>query len=79
MKRVPAGVAAVANMHSPGAQVAAVSAALDEALARASDPAETAAKTTMEMIAESPGALVAESEASAQPAQEMRVSEVGQA
>jgi len=79
MKRVPAGVAAVANMDSPGAQVAAASAALDLALAKAAEPAETAPKTTMEMIAESPGALVAESEASAQPAQEMRVSEVGQA
>jgi CxxC-x17-CxxC domain-containing protein len=79
MKRVPAGVAAVANMDSPGAQVAAASAALDMALAKSAEPSETAAKTTMEMIAESPAAMVGENEGPVPPAQEIHAGEVGQA
>jgi CxxC-x17-CxxC domain-containing protein len=58
LKRVPSGVAAVANMDSPAAQVAAASAALDEAFGiEATDvnpPMSSAA--TMEMISDSPSA-----------------------
>jgi CxxC-x17-CxxC domain-containing protein len=63
LKRVPSGVAAVANMDSPAAQVAAASAVLDGVLA-----AETiilpqgSSAATMEMIAETPAAVI-ESEA----------------
>jgi CxxC-x17-CxxC domain-containing protein len=56
LKRVPSGVAAVANMDSPAAQVAAASAALDGAFASAA---------TMEMISEAPARMMAESESSA--------------
>ncbi len=65
LKRVPSGVAAVANMDSPTAQVAAASAALDEAYAgEAMAAAAGSAAATMEMIAETPGAVVMESEGS---------------
>jgi CxxC-x17-CxxC domain-containing protein len=65
LKRVPSGVAAVANMDSPGAQVAAASAALDGAFAvEATAGAAGSSAATMEMIAETPGAIVVESEAS---------------
>ena len=63
LKRVPSGVAAVAAMESPTAQVAAASAALDNALAAsvpASAPGSSAA--TMEMIAEAPSAILPDSE-----------------
>jgi CxxC-x17-CxxC domain-containing protein len=77
MKRVPAGVAAVANMDSPASQVAAASAALDQALAKASEPphgtdAPASSSATMEMIAEAPSAMVAESEHTSSPAQELQ-------
>jgi CxxC-x17-CxxC domain-containing protein len=73
MKRVPAGVAAAANLDSPAAQVAAAAAALDGAMNGAmsgamhsevvmASPAGSAA-ATMEMIAETPGVLMAESDA----------------
>jgi CxxC-x17-CxxC domain-containing protein len=77
LKRVPSGVAAVANMDSPAAQVAAASAALDKALAEATPmvPANSAA-ATMEMIAETPGAVLAESEGAAP---ELAVAEAAQA
>jgi CxxC-x17-CxxC domain-containing protein len=65
LKRVPSGVAAVANMDSPTAQVAAASAALDEALAAESVVPATSAAATMEMIAEVPAAVMAEGESSA--------------
>jgi CxxC-x17-CxxC domain-containing protein len=63
LKRVPSGVAAVANMDSPAAQVAAASAALDGGFAVDAIllPAGSSA-ATMEMIAETPGAMI-ESEA----------------
>jgi CxxC-x17-CxxC domain-containing protein len=65
LKRVPSGVAAVANMDSPAAQVAAVSAALDGALASEAMAAVAGSSAaTMEMIADAPGALVMESEGS---------------
>jgi CxxC-x17-CxxC domain-containing protein len=77
LKRVPTGVAAVANMDSPAAQVAAASAALDQALAKGPDappmtdmPASSTA--TMEMIAEAPAAIVGESESASPPAQELQ-------
>jgi len=64
LKRVPSGVAAVANMDSPTAQVQAASAALDAVLAGQSDlsdvlPALSSA-ATMEMIGDGPS-LVGES------------------
>jgi CxxC-x17-CxxC domain-containing protein len=68
MKRVPAGVAAAANLDSPAAQVAAAAAALDGAMnaeAAMSAPAGSSA-ATMEMIAETPGMLMAESDAVAE-------------
>ena len=70
LKRVPAGVAAVANLDSPGAQVEAASAALDKALAMCPESA-----TTMEMIAEAPAAMVAESAGATPPAQELQPAE----
>jgi uncharacterized protein with NRDE domain len=80
IKGVPAGVAAAANLDSPGAQVAAASAALDEALAKGSESAaELPVRTTMEMIAESPTAIVADSEGAGPQVQEMLVGEAGQA
>jgi hypothetical protein len=52
-------------MDSPGAQVAAASAALDGAFAvEATAGAAGSSAATMEMIAETPGAIVVESEAS---------------
>jgi CxxC-x17-CxxC domain-containing protein len=76
LKRVPSGVAAVANMDSPAAQVAAASAALDGASKEAVAPANSEA-ATMEMIAGSPGAMLAEAEAQSAAA-EMAGVEVGQ-
>ncbi|MGA8939647.1 MAG: zinc-ribbon domain containing protein [Acidobacteriaceae bacterium] len=65
MKRVPSGVAAAANLDSPAAQVAAAAAALDGAISEESlaAPAANSPAATMEMIAETPGVLMAESEA----------------
>ena len=67
MKRVPSGVAAAANLDSPAAQVAAAAAALGEAMHAGSlaAPAGSAA-ITMEMIAETPGMLMVESDAVAE-------------
>jgi hypothetical protein len=68
MKRVPAGVAAAANLDSPAAQVAAAAAALDGAMnaeAAMAVPVGSSA-ATMEMIAETPGMLMAESDAVAE-------------
>jgi CxxC-x17-CxxC domain-containing protein len=69
MKRVPAGVAAAANLDSPAAQVAAamdaaMGAELDAERAVSAPPGSSAA--TMEMIAETPGVLMAESDAAAE-------------
>jgi CxxC-x17-CxxC domain-containing protein len=83
LKRVPAAVAAVANMDSPAAQVEAASATLDEALAKVPEatpltahvPAPATGTSTMEMIADAPAAIIAESETPAvqelQPAVEV--------
>jgi CxxC-x17-CxxC domain-containing protein len=65
LKRVPSAVAAVANMDSPAAQVAAASAALDVAMAAEAAPASDSLAATMEMIAEMPAAAMAEGESSA--------------
>ena len=68
LKRVPSGVAAAANLDSPAAQVAAAAAALDGAfggeVAAILPTASSAA--TMEMIAETPGMMMAESDAAAE-------------
>jgi CxxC-x17-CxxC domain-containing protein len=78
MKRVPTGVAAVANMDSPAAQVEAASATLDGLLAQQAEIAPPSGAATMEMIAETPAAVIAESETSA--AQELQPAvEIGQA
>jgi hypothetical protein len=67
MKRVPSGVAAAANLDSPAAQIAAASAALDGAMNPETVLAAAgSAAATMEMIAETPGMLIAESDASAE-------------
>jgi CxxC-x17-CxxC domain-containing protein len=68
MKRVPPGVAAAANLDSPAAQVAAAAAALDGALRAeaAMSAAGGSATATMEMIAEAPARMMAESEAGAE-------------
>ena len=58
MKRVPPGVAAAANLNSPTAQVAA---AMDAVMG--SELAGSASAATMEMIAETPGMLMAEGDA----------------
>ena len=65
MKRVPSGVAAAANLDSPAAQVAAAAAALDGAMnpETVMAPAAGSAAATMEMIAETPGMMMAESDA----------------
>jgi CxxC-x17-CxxC domain-containing protein len=63
LKRVPSGVAAVAAMESPAAQVAAASAALDNALAAPVStvpPGSSAA--TMEMIVQAPSSMRPEGE-----------------
>jgi len=71
LKRVPSGVAAVANMDSPAAQVAAASAALDEAMAAEAMPvaavnsAGNSSAATMEMISDAPAGIMAEGESSA--------------
>jgi CxxC-x17-CxxC domain-containing protein len=65
MKRVPAGVAAAANLDSPAAQVAAAAAALDGAMnpeVVMLAPAGSSA-ATMEMISETSLMLMAESDA----------------
>jgi CxxC-x17-CxxC domain-containing protein len=65
LKRVPSGVAAVANMDSPAAQVAAASAALDEAIADAmSDHFQAVDSSTMEMIADLRPNFVGDSDSS---------------
>ncbi len=68
MKRVPSGVAAAANLDSPAAQVAAAAAALDGAMSAEAmmAPAVTSSAATMEMIADTPGMLMAESDAAAE-------------
>ena len=65
MKRVPAGVAAAANLDSPAAQVAAAAAALDGAMNPETVPVALAgsAAATMEMIAETPRMMLADGEA----------------
>jgi hypothetical protein len=64
MKRVPSGVAAAANLDSPAAQVAAAAAALDGAMNPETVLAAAGSSAaTMEMIAETPGLLMAESDA----------------
>jgi CxxC-x17-CxxC domain-containing protein len=68
LKRVPSGVAAAANLDSPAAQVAAAAAALDgtfgvEAVMSLPPSSSTA---TMEMIAETPGMMMADSDGSAE-------------
>jgi CxxC-x17-CxxC domain-containing protein len=63
LKRVPSAVAAVANMDSPSAQVAAASAAIDATFAAQAPPPSSSA-VTMEMIGETPGAVISEGEAS---------------
>jgi hypothetical protein len=52
-------------MDSPAAQVAAVSAALDEALAAETTPGAASSTATMELISEVPAAMIAESDSSA--------------
>ena len=68
MKRVPAGVAAAANLDSPAAQVAAAAAALQGAMQAEGAMAAAAgsAAATMEMIAETSGMRMAESDAVAE-------------
>jgi CxxC-x17-CxxC domain-containing protein len=61
LKRVPSGVAAVANMDSPAAQVAVASAALDGVFAGEAVIAGSSA-ATMEMISETPAGIVMEGE-----------------
>ncbi len=73
MKRVPSGVAAAANLDSPAAQVAAAEAALGGAMHAETGPAAMSSAAmssaaTMEMIAETPGMLMAESDAGAERA-----------
>jgi CxxC-x17-CxxC domain-containing protein len=63
LKNVPSGVAAVANMDSPGAQVAAAEAAL-EAEFGGKAVEMSMSDTTVEMIAEAPAESLGESEAS---------------
>jgi CxxC-x17-CxxC domain-containing protein len=65
LKRVPSAVAAVANMDSPAAQVAAASAAMDATFAAGSSVVSppSSATATMEMIGETPVAMISESEA----------------
>jgi CxxC-x17-CxxC domain-containing protein len=62
MKAVPSAVAAVANMDSPGAQVAAAEAALE---AEFGGRALTMSETTVEMISEAPAESLGEGEPSA--------------
>jgi CxxC-x17-CxxC domain-containing protein len=56
MKRVPSGVAAVANMDSPAESIAAMEQAVAEAVAANT----TTAAATVEMIAEAPAPVLAE-------------------
>ena len=65
LKRVPSAVAAVATMDTPGGVAAAADAALDQALAANSEVSASAPATTLEMIAESPAAVVEGEPASA--------------
>jgi CxxC-x17-CxxC domain-containing protein len=68
LKRVPSGVTAAANLDSPAAQVAVAVAAMDgafDAEAMAVVPPSSSA-ATMEMIAESPEALMSENDTSAE-------------
>ena len=67
MKRVPSGVAAAANLDSPAAQVAMAAAALSGAMNAGSLTAQAGSSAaTMEMIAETPGMMMAESDAAAE-------------
>jgi CxxC-x17-CxxC domain-containing protein len=67
LKRVPSGVAAVANLGSPEAQVAAVAAALNGTFGSDSSTrmSTCSSAATMEMIAETPGMMMADSDVSA--------------
>ena len=68
LKRVPSGVAASVNHDSPAAQVAAAAAALDGAFRMEAEtnlpPSSSAA--TMGMLAETPGIMMADSDASSE-------------
>jgi CxxC-x17-CxxC domain-containing protein len=68
LKRVPSGVAAAVNHNSPAAQVAAAAAAMDEAFGAVTEmrlpPNSSAA--TMEMIAETSGMMMTESDGSSE-------------
>ena len=68
MKRVPAGVAAAANLDSPAAQVAAAAAALDGVMNSevVMAPAAGSSAATMEMISETSLMLIAENDGSAE-------------
>ena len=67
LKRVPSGVAAAANLDSPAAQVAVAVAAMDETFnAQAATVPPSSSAATMEMIAESPEALMSENDTSAE-------------
>ena len=81
LKRVPSGVAAVANMDSPSAQVAAAEKAIDAAFAAAAAAAETTSSAkTAEVIAEAPAAITAvEPETVATPAMIAAAAEAPQA
>jgi CxxC-x17-CxxC domain-containing protein len=62
MKRVPTGVAAVANMDSPEAQIAAQASALEEQIAQGTLSAEatTGATVGMDAVTEAPAAVTSE-------------------
>jgi CxxC-x17-CxxC domain-containing protein len=68
MKRVPSGVAAAVNLDSPAAQVAAAARALDGVLNPETVSSSLAGSpaATMEMIAETPAMMMAESDAVAE-------------
>ena len=68
MKRVPSGVSAAANLDSSAAQVAAAVAAMDGVLGveTVMSVSQTSSAATMEMIAETPRVLMAESDVSAE-------------
>lgn len=67
MKRVPTAVAAAANLNSPAAQVAAMGEAMGAGLTMVpAGSAAGSAAATMEMIAETPGMLMLESDAASE-------------
>jgi CxxC-x17-CxxC domain-containing protein len=78
MKAVPSGVAAVANMDSPSAQVAAAEAAL-EAEFGGKAVEMSMSDTTMEMIAEAPAESLGEAEPSVSQAMIAAAEEAPQA